>query len=141
MKLSFPITVSNLTPAKPQASTRVVVMHTYPFHLIEKNVVCVCVCVCVGGAECFPFIYEPSRIDTLITKVLFPGFDTFNFVVARFLSFLGKVVATLFGFPNLKSNPSFYSILPKNRIPIFLRAEGKMCKHETYLFIHFHFPL
>lgn len=60
-------------------------------------------CVQGVGLEGFHLIYEPLWTDTLITKVLFPGFDKFNFVVARFLSFLGKVVAILFGVSKFKA--------------------------------------
>ena len=57
--------------------------------------------------EGFHLIYEPSRIATLITKVLFPGSNTFNFVVARFLSFVGKVVTALFGVSKFKVESKF----------------------------------
>jgi len=59
------------------------------------------------GLKGFHLIYEPSWIATLTTKVLFLGFDKFNFVVARFLSFLGKVVPALFGVSKFRAESKF----------------------------------
>lgn len=67
--------------------------------------------------------------------MLFPGYDKFYFVVARFLSFLGKVVAVLLGISKFKAKSKIYSILAKNGILTCLRTEGKMCKHNTVLYI------
>lgn len=96
---------------------------------------------CMGrvALEGFHLIYEPSRIATLITKVLFPGSNTFNFVVARFLSFVGKVVTALFGVSKFKAESSFYSILAINGILIILRASQKNVYFEL-IFSHFCFP-
>ena len=86
---------------------------------------CVCVCVCVWRGWCldvFHLIYEPSWLATLITKVLFLGPDQFNFVVARFFSFLEKVVAALFGVSQFKAESEFLLYLSINGILILLRA-------------------
>lgn len=100
-----------------------------------------CVCVERVALEGFHLIYEPSRIATLITKVLFPGSDTFNFVVARILSFLGKVVTALFGVSKFKAESKFLLYPCYKWNPNHFEGLTEKCESTRLIFFtHFCFP-